>query len=101
MRTAIAPRYPYPNVTIDGWRDEALCAPGRASDPDLWFVDAIGASGRRQAAAAKTICRECPARAACLEYAMSLPANPDGVFGGMTREERARARRSAAVGMAS
>ncbi len=72
------------------WRHRGAC---RDSDPDLFFP--IGASGDAigHAAAAKAVCRQCPVRADCLEFAMT--SNQDsGVWGGATEDERRKMRRS-------
>lgn len=61
----------------------ALCA---QTDPKVFFPPAGGDPGP-----AKRICARCPARRACLEYALS--ADLPGVWGGTTRHERARMRR--------
>jgi WhiB family redox-sensing transcriptional regulator len=44
-------------------------------------------------AEAKAICRECPARYACLNFALSTH-QPAGVWGGASTEDRKRLRRS-------
>jgi WhiB family redox-sensing transcriptional regulator len=36
---------------------------------------------------AKAICRECPVRLECLEYALSI-REPHGIWGGLTESER-------------
>lgn len=66
------------------WRALGLCA---GSDPDLWF--SVGALQHKQA---KTICRQCPVRTSCLEYAMEEPVD-HGIWGGLTERERRRQRR--------
>lgn len=71
------------------WRQRAAC---RHSDPDLFFP--IGDTGPavEHAEAAKMVCRQCPVRGDCLEYA--LTTNQDaGVWGGATEEERRKLRR--------
>lgn len=71
------------------WRQRAAC---RQSDPDLFFP--IGDTGPavQHAEAAKAVCRQCPVRVDCLEYA--LTSNQDaGVWGGVTEEERRKLRR--------
>jgi WhiB family transcriptional regulator, redox-sensing transcriptional regulator len=68
------------------WRAHGLCA---GSDPNLWF-----AVGAREHKMAKSICRSCPVRRECLEYAMEAPVD-HGVWGGMTERERRRYRRLA------
>ena len=63
------------------WTQEAEC---RGMDPQVFFpTDGVGV----QAAAA--ICRACPARQPCLEYAL-VNRIQHGVFGGLS--ERARER---------
>lgn len=71
------------------WRALGSCA---GADPDLWF--SVGALEHKQA---KTICRQCPVRMSCLEYAMEEPVD-HGIWGGMTERERRRQRRKAGVG---
>ena len=68
------------------WRALGLCS---GADPDLWF--SVGALEHKQA---KTICRQCPVRMSCLEYAMEEPVD-HGIWGGMTERERRRQRRKA------
>lgn len=70
-------------VGLDGlfesWRSEALCA---QVDPDYWFPEK-----GRNAGQATAICRECPVRQNCLEWALSRDEG-FGVWGGFS--ERAR-----------
>jgi len=66
------------------WRAGALCS---GSDPDLWFSP--GAIEHKEA---KRICRDCPVRRECLEYALATPVD-QGVWGGMTERERRSYRR--------
>ena len=81
-----------------GWQAEGAChTPG--VDPG-WFFPAQGESDL--VARAKTVCRECPVRAECLEYALTAGEHY-GVWGGKSeaqrkrlRSERVRARRGAA-----
>ena len=74
------------------WRAHGLCA---RTDPDLWF--APGALEHREA---KRICRACPVRMACLQYAMETPVD-HGVWGGLTERERRRRRRELTEQVAS
>ncbi len=63
-----------------------------SADPDLFFpVSASGASAT-QIAQARRICARCPVRRPCLDFATET-SQPDGIWGGTTPEERARARR--------
>ena len=77
------------------WRDHAAC---QDIDTNMFFPVGLTGSAIDQTHRAKTICRSCPAQAACLEFA--LRTNQDhGVWGGHTEEERRalrRARRAAA-----
>ena len=66
------------------WRAGALCA---ETDPDLWF-----SPGALEHKEAKRICRDCPVRRECLDYAM-LGSIDHGVWGGLTERERRRVRR--------
>ncbi|MGW2613634.1 WhiB family transcriptional regulator [Streptomyces sp. NPDC001500] len=82
---------------MDDWREHAEC---RTEDPDLFFP--IGTSGPAllQTEQAKAVCRRCPVREACLEWAMETDQTL-GVWGGTSETERRalkrriRARRSA------
>jgi WhiB family redox-sensing transcriptional regulator len=72
-----------------GWRKEALC---RDTDPELFFP--IGTTGAAlvQIEQAKGVCRQCPVRDDCLEFA--LRTNQDsGIWGGTSEEERRVLRR--------
>lgn len=70
------------------WRLLAKC---RGSDPALFYIER-GDKGT----AAKTVCRECPVREACLEYALAA-AETFGVWGGTSYAERKRMRRRRAA----
>jgi WhiB family transcriptional regulator, redox-sensing transcriptional regulator len=79
---------PFPILSIEaGWRDQAAC---RDADPRLFDYDPE-TDAVSTAEAAKRICAGCPVRAACLSYALSLPAEDDsvGIFGGLTPAGRA------------
>jgi WhiB family redox-sensing transcriptional regulator len=66
------------------WRQQAAC---RGGDVGVFFpADEAGAG------AAKAICASCPVRDLCLEWAMSTHQD-DGVWGGLTDNERRRLRR--------
>lgn len=86
------------------WDDEASC---RSADPDLFFPADPDRSSRRDgpagpqlgqtrfspAAAAVRVCRGCPVRTQCLEFALSARLDY-GVWGGLTEQERRSLRRS-------
>jgi WhiB family redox-sensing transcriptional regulator len=78
------------------WTELALCA---QADPDAWFPDKGGST-----AAARRICRACPVRVPCLDYALSGADTwggiSTGIWGGTTPRQRAvlrRARKAAAA----
>lgn len=68
------------------WRVRAAC---RGLDSDLFFPFDADDEG---IAAAKAICAVCPVAAECLETAMLLNEQ-NGLWGGMTEEERRKYRR--------
>jgi WhiB family redox-sensing transcriptional regulator len=68
------------------WAEQALCA---QADPDAWFPT------KGQHALAKTairVCRACPVRVPCLNYALSGADTwggiATGIWGGTTPQER-------------
>jgi WhiB family redox-sensing transcriptional regulator len=67
----------------EGWRQDALCA---ETDPEAFFPDKGGSTRE-----AKLVCRGCPVRGECLEYAL---ANEErfGIWGGLSERERRRVR---------
>ncbi|KPI28796.1 WhiB family transcriptional regulator [Streptomyces sp. NPDC054950] len=69
---------------MDNWREHAEC---RNEDPDLFFP--IGTSGPAllQTEQAKAVCRRCPVREQCLEWAMETDQTL-GVWGGTGENER-------------
>ncbi|WP_327312297.1 WhiB family transcriptional regulator [Streptomyces sp. NBC_01235] len=74
---------------MDDWRQHAAC---RREDPDLFFP--IGTSGPAllQTEQAKAVCRRCPVREPCLEWAMETDQTL-GVWGGTDEAERRALRR--------
>ncbi|MFI6103770.1 WhiB family transcriptional regulator [Streptomyces sp. NPDC093595] len=74
---------------MQNWRNAAAC---RTEDPDLFFPIGTGGPAMLQTEAAKTVCRRCPVRQQCLEWA--LENNQDtGVWGGLGEAERRTLRR--------
>ncbi|GKQ35610.1 WhiB family transcriptional regulator [Streptomyces sp. A012304] len=69
---------------MDDWRQRAAC---RHEDPELFFP--IGTSGPAlmQTEQAKAVCRRCPVREPCLEWAMETDQTL-GVWGGTSESER-------------
>lgn len=74
-----------------GWQDAAAC---RGQDLTLFFgvEGERGAERENRERKAKQVCAFCPARQACLDYAVSRPEKY-GVYGGLTEDERASERR--------
>ena len=72
----------------DEWRDGAACKglPAGAFFPER---------GELPAAEVLGVCRSCPVRRPCLEYA--LATGDPGVWGGTTAKERRRLRRGSAA----
>lgn len=79
-------------ATPPAWREDAAC---RDFPTDLFFPIGHGPRAQAQADKAKTICGQCPVQSDCLEYALATNAQ-FGVFGGLTEDERKRARRNLA-----
>jgi WhiB family redox-sensing transcriptional regulator len=62
------------------WQDAASCA---TADPEAWFPEPGGHDGEM----AKAVCRSCPVKRECLEYAMARNEQW-GVWGGLSELER-------------
>lgn len=74
----------------DAWRHRAAC---RDSDPDLFFPAGETGPALDQGEAAKAVCRQCPVRGECLDFA--LRSNQEaGIWGGVTEAERRKLRRT-------
>lgn len=82
---------------MDNWRNSAAC---RTEDPDLFFP--IGTSGPAllQTEQAKGVCRRCPVREQCLEWALET-GQSIGVWGGTSEDERRALKRRIAARRAS
>jgi WhiB family transcriptional regulator, redox-sensing transcriptional regulator len=63
------------------WRQHAAC---RGLEPEVFYPVTD-----EQTEEAKAVCRECPVREPCLEYALTNRER-DGVWGGATERERRR-----------
>ncbi|MEU2075914.1 WhiB family transcriptional regulator [Streptomyces sp. NPDC013489] len=70
---------------MDSWRASAAC---QDVDPDLFFPVGTGAPALVQAEEAKDVCRGCPVREACLDWAMDDSRQVTGVWGGLDENER-------------
>ncbi|MFI9825058.1 WhiB family transcriptional regulator [Streptomyces sp. NPDC052013] len=78
---------------MDNWRNRAAC---RDEDPDLFFP--IGTTGPAlvQTEQAKSVCRRCPVRQQCLDWALET-GQSIGVWGGTSETERRALKRRAGV----
>ena len=77
----------FTNITTPPeWMSHGLCA---EVDPDLWFPE-TGESNRE----AKALCRRCPVRDDCLDYALAHDAR-FGIWGGTSERDRRRMKRPA------
>jgi WhiB family redox-sensing transcriptional regulator len=78
---------------MDNWRNRAAC---RTEDPDLFFP--IGTSGPAlmQTEQAKAVCRRCPVREPCLQWALDT-GQSIGVWGGTSETERLALKRRIAA----
>lgn len=73
-------------VPVSGdWRDRGRCT---EVDPELFFPER-GHNG----AQAKLICAGCEVRAECRAFALERPERLDGIWGGLTEDERRKLRR--------
>lgn len=75
--------------TEDGWQAQAAC---RGRDATLFFPPATGELKEdklAREARAKAICRECPVRNECLDFALDT-REPYGIWGGLNELERRR-----------
>jgi WhiB family transcriptional regulator, redox-sensing transcriptional regulator len=74
-------------VSAADWRRSAAC---RSADPDLFFP-VTGGGWAGQVGKAEVRCGRCHVRRECLQYAITED-EAYGVWGGMTEDERRRAR---------
>jgi WhiB family redox-sensing transcriptional regulator len=74
---------------LEDWRDQAAC---RDTDPDLFFPVGTTGPAIEQIEAAKAVCGQCEAQAACLELALATNQE-SGIWGGTSEEERRRLRK--------
>lgn len=80
------------NLIVGDWADEAACA---GCDAELWFPaeenPRRGRRARLPAPEAIRICGTCPVITECLQHALDHD-EADGVWGGLTAEERRQLR---------
>lgn len=87
MSQGLLSRRPDPGGT--DWRHREAC---RDLDPELFFPLGTSDANLLQIDAAKRICRTCPVREPCLEWALNT--GDAGVWGGTTEAERRKHRGS-------
>ncbi|MCW2880521.1 MAG: transcription factor WhiB [Sphaerisporangium sp.] len=66
------------------WLRRAAC---RGEDPELFFPISAKGPGHAQHERAKTVCRRCPVRMPCLDYAVTT-GQEHGIWGGADPDER-------------
>ncbi|GAA3410255.1 WhiB family transcriptional regulator [Streptosporangium vulgare] len=71
-------------IPIIHWSRRSSCL---SEDPELFFPVSYEGPGREQYERARAVCRRCPVRGRCLEYALNTQ-QMYGVWGGTTPEER-------------
>ena len=69
-----------------GWWSRAACA---TADPELFFPISYSGPALRLVTKAKAVCARCQIQPQCLRYALDA-GSVQGVWGGMTEEERRR-----------
>jgi WhiB family redox-sensing transcriptional regulator len=73
--------------TVNTWRTRAAC---RGPETALFFPPSNAERREdrdRREARAKAICRDCPVRRECLDYALEV-SEPHGIWGGLNEMER-------------
>ena len=74
--------------------ESPIVVPCNNTDPEIWFGDPNNSYDHT--ALAKRLCKACPARKACAEYA--IVANEQyGIWGGTSRNERVQIRKKRAA----
>ncbi|MEV0989915.1 WhiB family transcriptional regulator [Streptomyces sp. NPDC049949] len=74
------------------WRHNAVC---REEDPELFFPLGNTGPALLQIEEAKSVCRRCPVMEPCLQWALEAGLD-DGVWGGLSDDERRVMKRRAA-----
>jgi WhiB family redox-sensing transcriptional regulator len=88
---ALLLKLPRPVAEVWDWQLAAAC---RDADPAVFFYldNERGEPRTDRVRAAKKVCRRCPVRARCLNYALEA-RETHGIWGGYTEDERRRLRR--------
>lgn len=74
---------------MDHWPQWAACL---TEDPELFFPAGTTGAALDQIERAKTVCRRCPVKQQCLQWALDHHQD-HGVWGGLSEEERRNIRR--------
>lgn len=74
----------WPSIEPADWRYAAAC---RRIDLELFFTTSTEAMSRDQVETATRVCRRCPVRMACLQWALDNQRDT-GIWGGLTERER-------------
>jgi WhiB family redox-sensing transcriptional regulator len=82
---------------VPDWRHRAACLD---VDPELFFPIGNTGPALAQIEQAKAVCHDCPVNAHCRQWAFTT-RQPDGVWGGLSVEERLSELRRRARGRAS
>jgi WhiB family redox-sensing transcriptional regulator len=77
------------NAAEHDWRRDAACT---SHHPELFFPIGTAGPALAQQERARQICRSCPVRLACLEWAIDVGAD-HGIWGGLSEQERQSLRR--------
>ncbi len=81
------PAYMHPDEGNTSWHTQAACT---NADTNI-FYPAQGSGHKKDWAAAKAICANCPVKQPCLEYALATNQT-DGLWGGRTPDQRRKLR---------
>lgn len=76
------------------WMEQGACI---GYDPEWWYADTYREPAREARRTAITICRGCPVKTPCLEYAMATEPGFErhGIWGALTPDARRRLGRKA------
>ncbi|NEY31118.1 WhiB family transcriptional regulator [Streptomyces sp. PRKS01-65] len=78
---------------MGNWREHAAC---RHEDPELFFPVGTSGPAALQTEQAKAVCRTCPVREQCLQWALET-GQSIGVWGGTSENERRALKRRVAA----
>lgn len=87
MTTVVRPAF------MPEWTERAAC---RGLDPELFFPIGTVGPALEEVSEAKAVCRRCPVRSECLDWALRM-GEAHGIWGGTTPEERRFLRRDTGI----